>query len=176
MNPSIAESRVEAFEQGHSVRLPSEYRDFLVQIGNGGTGPYQGVFSLGTVDDGFAVRAWKVNDSLVGDPSRPFRFEWAWNDTSNMPPDDLLERNEEKYWRQMEDFEKTYWSSELMNGAIPICHQGCALRIWLVVTGPHSGELWDDRRSDPSAGACGWLKSHIRRMVRRMARAASCSG
>ena len=148
LNPVIAEDRVEAFEQGYSIRLPSEYRDFLVQIGNGGAGPYYGVFALGTVDDGFAVRDWKVNDNLVGDPSKPFRFEEAWNDTSNMPPEDFPEENEEEYWRRMEDFEKGYWSAELMNGANPICHQGCALRIWLVVTGPQSGELWDDRRSE----------------------------
>lgn len=148
LNPVVAEDKVEVFEQCHSIRLPSEYRDFLVRVGNGGAGPYYGVFSLGAVDDGFAVRDWKVNDNLVGDPSKPFRFEDAWNDRSKMPPDDLLEENEEEYWRRMENFEKIYWSSELMNGAIPICHQGCALRIWLVVTGPHSGELWDDRRSE----------------------------
>lgn len=145
LSPVIAEDRVREFEQSHSIRLPSEYRDFLVQIGNGGAGPYYGLFSLGTVDDGFAVRDWTVNDNLVGDPSKPFRFEEAWNDVSNMPSEDL---HEEKYWRRMEDFERTYWGSELMNGAIPICHQGCALRIWLVVTGPGSGEVWDDRRSE----------------------------
>jgi len=139
---------VEAFERAHSIRLPSDYRDFLVQIGNGGAGPCYGVFSLGTVDDGFAVRDWKVNDNLVGDPSKPFRFKEAWNDISNMPPVDLLEKNEQEYSRLMDEFEKVYWSSELMNGAIPICHEGCALRIWLVVTGPGSGELWDDRRSE----------------------------
>lgn len=148
LNQAIAEEKVEAFEQGLSIRLPSEYRDFLVQIGNGGAGPYYGIFPLGTADDGFTIRAWKMNDSLVGDPSKPFRFKEAWNDTSNMPPDDLLEKNAEEYWRQMEDFERTYWSSELMNGSVPVCHQGCALRIWLVVTGPQSGELWDDRRSE----------------------------
>lgn len=104
LNPVIAEDRVELFEHAYLIRLPSEYRDFLVQIGNGGAGPYYGIFPLGTVDDNFAVRAWKVNDSLVGDPSKPFRFEDAWNDTTNLPPDDLLEKNEEEYWRQMGDF------------------------------------------------------------------------
>jgi hypothetical protein len=148
MNPVIAEDRVEAFEQRYSIRLPSEYRDFLVQIGNGGAGPCYGVFALGTVDDGFAVREWSVNDNLVGDPSKPFRFEEAWNDTAKMPTEDMCEKNEEEYWRCMGDFERTYWSSELMNGAIPVCHQGCALRIWLVVTGSQSGTLWDDRRSE----------------------------
>jgi hypothetical protein len=35
-----------------------------------------------------------------------------------------------------------------VNGAIPICHEGCALRVWLVVTGREAGFLWEDRRSD----------------------------
>jgi hypothetical protein len=36
----------------------------------------------------------------------------------------------------------------VMNGAVPICHEGCALRIWLVVTGKQAGKLWEDRRSE----------------------------
>jgi hypothetical protein len=47
---------------------------------------------------------------------------------------------------------KKYWDPSRTNGAIPICHQGCALRVWLVITGPESGRLWEDRRAD-----CGGL-------------------
>ncbi len=36
----------------------------------------------------------------------------------------------------------------MMNGAIPICHLGCALRQWLVVTGPEAGNIWCDYRAD----------------------------
>ena len=35
-----------------------------------------------------------------------------------------------------------------MNGAMPICHKGRALRVWLVITGPESGQLWEDGRAD----------------------------
>jgi hypothetical protein len=35
-----------------------------------------------------------------------------------------------------------------MNGAIPICHAGCALRTWLVITGTQAGHLWYDKRAD----------------------------
>jgi hypothetical protein len=35
-----------------------------------------------------------------------------------------------------------------MNGAIPICHQVCAIRTWLVVTGPMKSTVWDDYRCD----------------------------
>jgi hypothetical protein len=146
LHPVIEEEKVEAFELSHSIRLPSQYREFLVQIGNGGAGPDYGVFSLGTIDEGFGIRAWQANGAVVGDPSKPFRFQEAWNDTSAKPTDDL--ENEAEYWRLMDAFEGTYWSSDLVNGAIPICHRGCAIRIWLVVNGPESGKLWEDRRSE----------------------------
>ena len=41
-----------------------------------------------------------------------------------------------------------YWNATQVNGAIPICHLGCCLRQWLVVTGPEAGNVWDDVRAD----------------------------
>src|SRR6266404_2538792 len=41
-----------------------------------------------------------------------------------------------------------YWNSENVNGAIPICHKGCAYRDWLVVSGPEAGHVWHDARAD----------------------------
>ena len=65
-----------------------------------------------------------------------------------MPPEELAERDESEHNRQLDIFERAYWSSSLVNGAIPICHEGCALRIWLVLTGTQKGFLWEDRRSE----------------------------
>jgi hypothetical protein len=41
-----------------------------------------------------------------------------------------------------------YWNPAIMNGAIPICHIGCALRQWLVVNGDQKGFVWNDYRAD----------------------------
>jgi hypothetical protein len=65
-----------------------------------------------------------------------------------MPEIDLIDRDQAKYEKQQEEFDRIYWEASLVNGAIPICHQGCALRIWLVVTGTQAGHLWEDRRSE----------------------------
>jgi hypothetical protein len=35
-----------------------------------------------------------------------------------------------------------------MNGAIPICRKGCALRVLLITAGEESGYLWEDCRAD----------------------------
>jgi hypothetical protein len=65
-----------------------------------------------------------------------------------MPEPELADVDKAEFERRTEDFEQAYWRPDLLNGAIPICHQGCALRIWLVVTGEAAGQLWDDRRSE----------------------------
>jgi hypothetical protein len=86
--------------------------------------------------------------TVVGNLLKPFRFQNEWNDLSGQPDADLHIRDTKEYDKQVEQFDARYWSSDLMNGAVPICHEGCALRIWLVVTGKQAGKLWEDRRSE----------------------------
>lgn len=148
LNPTLAEAEVLGFERQHRVNLPSDYRKFLIGVGNGGAGPYYGIFRLGQMDENGGVKPWHENDGFVGVLSEPFLLASDWNNLTGMPSDDLLERDEADYERQLDEFEKRYWHASLMNGAIPICHEGCALRIWLVVTGDQAGRLWHDGRAD----------------------------
>lgn len=148
LNPRLPEAEALAFERDHHVPLPPDYRQFLRDVGNGGAGPFYGVFPLGRMDDGMGSREWHENDGSVGMLSEPFLLEEAWNDVSCLPKPELTNQNQAEYDAQMELFEKRYWSATLVNGAIPICHEGCALRIWLVVTGSQAGSLWEDRRSE----------------------------
>jgi SMI1 / KNR4 family (SUKH-1) len=144
----LTEDAVFAFEQRHKVRLPEDYRQFLIQVGNGGAGPFYGVFPLGFVDDNFNLREWHKDDDPVGNLGEPFCFNQAWNDLSIMPEPDLLDHDEAEYYRLQKSFEEAYWSSCLVNGAIPICHEGCAIRVLLIVSGNQAGRLWEDRRSE----------------------------
>lgn len=145
----LSESTVIAFEHHHNISLPGDYRNFISQISNGGAGPYYGIFPLGQMDGtGYTLQAWQEADGFVGVLAEPFSLRGAWNDLSGMPAEDLLERDEGEYERRMEAFDKKYWDGSRMNGAIPICHQGCALRVWLVITGDESGHLWEDCRAD----------------------------
>ncbi len=150
LNPPLSEDVVAAFEHEHQVELPSDYRAFLTVVANGGAGPFYGIFPLGEMDDGFGLRAWREDDGFVGVLSDPFPLTDDWNDLSGLPLGGQVDPSEADYDAQMEAFEESYWSSSLMNGAIPICHEGCALRVWLVVSGPEAGRLWEDRRSEQS--------------------------
>lgn len=150
LNAPLKESAVLAFEQTHRIHLPVDYRTFITRIGNGGAGPFYGVFPLGKRDSSFGsdLEEWHENDGFMGILSKPFPHEKDWNDLNRMPQHELAESAPEAYEKQQDDFDNQYWSSALVNGAIPICHEGCAIRIWLVVTGPQTGYLWRDTRSE----------------------------
>jgi SMI1/KNR4 family protein SUKH-1 len=148
LNSTVSEPEVLAFESTHRVSLPLDYRQFLTSLGNGGAGPFYGIFPLGKMDDNFSLHSWRERDGIIGDLSEPFPFATEWNNISPMPKDDLGLRDQAEYDRQMGAFDSTYWDSSLVNGAIPICHEGCALRVWLVITGNQAGHVWEDGRSE----------------------------
>jgi hypothetical protein len=131
LNPPLSEAVVLDFEKQHAIRLPAEYRSFLTLAGNGGAGPAYGLFKLGEMDDNFTYMAWHENDGFVGCLSRPFPYTQPWNDLEGMPEEAGL--SEAEYETQMDQFEQQYYAA--VDGAIPICHLGCALRQWLVVSG-----------------------------------------
>jgi hypothetical protein len=152
LNPPLEVREVGAFEARHGICFPEDYFQFITEVANGGAGPDYGLFPLGYMDDlGGKLKRWEGEDGFVGILSEPFQFTESWNDTTGMP--DYEQEDEEGYDEKMNIFEERYWASSLMNGAIPICHPGCALRLWLVVTGKEAGHIWHDGRADFS-GIC----------------------
>src|SRR5262249_31592612 len=71
----LTETDVATFEKSSDLRLPGDYREFLLQIGNGGDGPpAYGLCALGEVPSDF--------DAPSPDLSKPFPFTkpWIWED------------------------------------------------------------------------------------------------
>lgn len=143
--PPLPASAVSQFEERHKIKLPDGYRRFITELGNGGAGPYYGLFKLGEMDHNFNHKPWKENDGFVGVLSEPFPHTEAWND---LPPYPEEQDDEAAYEAELDAFDEIYWNSKQVNGAIPICHQGCAYRNWLVVTGAEAGTVWEDLRTD----------------------------
>jgi len=145
LHPPLSEADVCAFEAAYRIRLPEEYRMFLLHVGSGGAGPGYGLFTFHQMDDDDDMTRWEEGDGFVGVLARPFPYTDAWNNLTDQPDDEAME-NEEEYEAQLDAFEARYYAS--LDGAIPLCHLGCALRQWLVVSGPEAGHIWADDRAD----------------------------
>ena len=146
LNPVLSEAKIREFETKHQIILPEDYRIFLLVVGRGGAGPAYGLFNLGEIDHGWGFSKWKEHDHSVGALQTPFPYKAAWNDLSGRPDDALSESDEDEYYRLQEAFERRYYQP--VDGAIPICHLGCALRQWLVVSGEEVGNIWNDNTAD----------------------------
>jgi hypothetical protein len=176
LNPPLTPAVVRKFETRHGIALPADYRRFLIEVGNGGAGPVYGVFKLGEMDDGFEHKRWKAEGGFVGCLSHPFPHTEPWNDLTGDPEEseeyeeneeeeeDEDEEDDEEYAKQAEEFAERYWNPANVNGAIPICHLGCAYRQWLVVTGPEAGHVWCDERAD-RGGLYPFSKGKAERMT-----------
>jgi len=154
LNAPIPERDISHFESSHHIRLPNDYRQFLTEVGNGGAGPFYGVFRLNEHDDGNGFCTFSEGH-LVGTLSETFPHSDAWNLPPSFwaqepqPEATMSEDEVDAEWAKWdEQIEAQYWNQSLMNGAIPICHLGCALRHWLIVNGPCYGEVWFDNRAD----------------------------
>jgi hypothetical protein len=145
LNPTLPEPEVAAFEAAQRVTLPTSYRRFLVEVGNGGAGPNYGLYPLGMCHHLRSLVRWTEQPGRIGRPSEPFPFTRGWNDLRGRPEDD-----DEEYDEKMEAWQGRYFDPQLMNGAIPLSDCGCGIGDWLVVTGPEAGNVWRDSRSDHS--------------------------
>ena len=150
----LPRSVVEAFEKRCEILLPDEYKYFITEIGDGGAGPYYGLFPFGQHDDGWGLCAWE-SGGLVGDVSKTFPHQDAWNLADSFwrkrpdPPPDIPPEGEDELMGEWDkELEEKYWDPAIMNGAIPICHLGCAYRQWLVINGGQRGYVWCDERAN----------------------------
>ncbi len=156
------------FEGRHRISLPSDYRAYLAWLGNGGAGPFYGIFPHGLFDGaGDEEVAWSEDDGIVGVLAEPFPHQGAWNLGAERlsSPESFKTDEEEAAWFDALDAE--YWRPGLVNGAFPICHHGCALRTYLVVSGPEYGHVWLDARAE-----YGGLRPHLDAAGRHMTFAA----
>ena len=112
-----------AFEEQYGVSLPPDYRDFLIEIGDGGEGPpFYGLLKLGEKADGWS------NDEQFANLGKPFPFmtHWVWD------TDDA--------WSSEKDLLKE--AAVRLHGALVLGTDGCGIDWVLIVTGTERGQVW----------------------------------
>lgn len=137
INGAKTEAELQAFEQRNGIKLPEDYRMFLLKIGDGGAGPYYG---LETLENSLYVDLdYKREDDQL-DPSKPFMLSEPWNMTFEGDLSSEQKRNE---------FQEAYSHNRWVNGLLRICNYGCGVSLNLVVNGAEYGNIWvDDRGND----------------------------
>ncbi|WP_111859617.1 SMI1/KNR4 family protein [Acinetobacter sp. CFCC 10889] len=137
LNPPLAIETIQHFEQQYQIILPKDYVAFLIQIGNGGAGPFLG---LEPFEHALFVDLDYPNPQLLLNPHLPFPHQQAWNVMFSATCDE----DDEHYERQYFEFH-----SHQMDGCIAICNYGCGVSLNLVVNGAEYGYVWtDDRAND----------------------------
>ena len=111
-NPPASLKEIEEFEQETVISLPDGYRNFLLQAGNGGAGPFYGLFSLEQVKGWLS---WQVEPGET-----PYLVP-------GINPDSLKDLGDRDHdWRR---------------GCIPIESQGDTYFTYLLVAGPDRGRV-----------------------------------
>ena len=177
--PPYREADVERFEATYEVRLPDEYREFILGVGAAGAGPGCGLMSLER------DRAWDDADTST---FAGLRSAFPWTQRVNYWPQATGDETiDSLLGAQRESME--WWS-----GLLPIAKYNGSTRAMLVVTGqlhgrvlidePYRSTYWfDDEAGKALHGAldrteCGlpmrfaewyldWLEVSVKRSVSR---------
>jgi hypothetical protein len=136
----LSEALVSDAEEALSVRLPDDYRQFIVSVGNGGAGPGHGVASL-------VVRAgvwgwWFHGDERENDVTQDFPYTTAWlvDQWASQPDEDgsQARRDWEAGWEDR-------FSERHTVGSVPLGEDGCGGAARLILRGRARGQVWADR-------------------------------
>ena len=127
--PPYAEARVARFEEAHQIRLPDDYRSFLLNVGGSGAGPGCGLMSLER------DRAWDDRDVRY---FQSLHTAFPWTQRVNYWPQATGDETIDCILgAQRERLE--WWS-----GLLPIAKYDGSTRAMLVVTGQHHGRVLID--------------------------------
>jgi hypothetical protein len=161
-HPPLSGDEVVAAERQFGVVLPADYREFLLRVGAGGAGPDYGLYPLRRGPDGWG---WgdlgRFNDEARCTDLARLGQPFATNPDSPPGYAELAQAEPDRAaFGSDDEYDDAYqnWASELVrmvredptrdHGAACLSTAGCGYRSWLVVSGPATGQIWDDSRVD----------------------------
>ncbi len=123
LSAPASEEMIQEFEGQEGIRLPEEYRDFLLFVGNGGAGPYYGLYGVEAekkeLHGSHGSRLYQVREEPVIYPK--------------MGSED---------WDRVADPEsRRKGGAHPYVGVLPIGSQGCTLMTGLMLAGPYRGQV-----------------------------------
>jgi SMI1 / KNR4 family (SUKH-1) len=116
LSSTLIEEDIASFEHSNGISLPSDYREFVLRVGNGGVGPPDyGLCALGQTPSDF--------DFASPDLSRPFPFTqpWIWEDGGTSSEGQ---------------------QADAYCGVVILGTDGCGQYWAVVVRGPDYGKIW----------------------------------
>ncbi len=165
LTPVLGPGQLDSVQNQLGVQLPANYATFLETIGTGGAGPFYGIFPLVSTDGKWQWLGDGSDMTVLDQLSEPFPYTQPWNLDGHIiwdsKPDEEDERFDSESFEEAEEawceeFYEIYWDPKWTVGAICLCHHGCALRSWLVVTGPERGNMWFDAMAETTG-----LEPHV---------------
>ncbi len=156
LGPCLPETEVQAFEDQHQIRLPAEYRHFLLEVGNGGAGPLEGLLPLAkTIQLGPWQHRLNASLPMQQELAKPFPLTIRWLVYDRMLQEFGWSSAE---WRVLDEILEEADVSDLRQWAAPYfedvesTHGVLTLAAWpsynffylLVVTGSERGNIWAD--------------------------------
>ena len=125
LKPVISLSEVQAYEQKHNIKLPSEYVFFITQVGNGGAGPFYGIYGIHIAKDylyytksGTPFLSSKLTKDVWAEKLAPM-------DDDNCP-DEIFDQIEE----------------EILQGTTSIGTQGCSYETLAIAEGAEENRIF----------------------------------
>lgn len=121
---------IEKLEGKFGISLPTEYRQFLLEVGHG-AGPYYGLWSPQQIasEIGSLCEEMAAELNTVASPSLPFP----------LTEQDTLRLLDRVRLQEDDPYVTGTWPS---SGCLPICYHGCTFWSVLVVQGEYRGRIW----------------------------------
>lgn len=126
LNPVLPLEEVQAYQEKYHVELPSEYVFFITEVGNGGAGPYYGIYPLNIDKPGIENVGAPFITSHLTENQWVGKLQPICGEDKENCSDELYEQIE----------------AEIQQGTYAVSTQGCTYESIAVASGPEANRIF----------------------------------